>query len=171
LKVQVIEEEGYLSAAYGLSLSYNSTIERAKEIMPKLALQDGGHNKFTESIIVWIVVDAPRYFWSQGDTYRISSKQSESTMHTILKRPLTQEDFEEPIYETTLEGLNADIENKDFDSVKNNLPEGFLQRRVWCLSYKTLRNICHQRQTHKLKQWQYFIKEVKSQVQYPEFLE
>ena len=59
-------------------------------------------------------------------------------MHTILKRELTQSDFEEPIRIDILELLNSMIERKEFDNVKNHLPESFLQRRILFTNYKTL---------------------------------
>ena len=91
-------------------------------------------------------------------------------MHTLTKRELVQEDFEDEIPECILEELNKQIRNKDLETVKTLLPESFLQRRIWCLSYKTLCNVIHQRDKHKLKQWQLFKKEIKEQIKYPEFI-
>ena len=111
-------------------------------------------------------------FWNtEFDTYRVGiTKQSESTVHTLLKRPLAQEDFERPIPETTLHLLNELIAEKRFDEAKNLLPEGFLQRRVVCANYKTLRHIIGQRHDHRLSEWQTFIQEVLAQVERPAYL-
>lgn len=181
MRVIKISEYGLEESALGFSLSYNSNPERAKQIFPKYAFGVPGEGKFLESIISYWDVDAPRYFWSEGDTYRLSTKQSESTIHTITKRLLTQEDFEKPIYETTLLKINDAISSYQqeknvawkqelFEEIKNNLPEGFLQRRVWMLSYKTLQNIVWQRKNHKLKQWQFFIDELLQQIEHPEYI-
>jgi len=103
---KVILEAGYEPAMIGVSLSWASNVERAKQIAPNLAHKQGGHNKFLESIMIWIDTDFPRDLWSEADTYRISTKQSESTMHTLSKRHLTQEDFDKPIPEKMIEIVN-----------------------------------------------------------------
>ena len=172
MNVKILNECGYNEALTGLSLSYNVEDTSAlAQIANKLAGKDGGHNKFLESMVVWIDIDAPRYWWSQFDTYRTgTSKQSESTMHTILKRNLTQDDFESSIDGAYLDMLNQLIIEKQFDDIKNLLPEGFLQRRIVCTNYKVLRSIHKQRFTHKLPQWQKFCNTVLENVEFPEFI-
>ena len=107
------------------------------------------------------------------DRYRVGKTQlSQSTMHTLSKRSPMREDFEE--------GTDPDIISAfchlwlrakgDITTLKMNLPEGFLQRRMVTLNYKVLRNIIAQREGHRLKQWSVFIDEVRRQVQHPEFL-
>jgi len=171
MQVTVIKECGYTEAAIGLSLSWDKDPNDMPTVMRKLYNKDGGHNKFLEQISVWIDITAPRYWWSQFDTYRIGvSKQSGSTMHTLMKRLLTQGDFEDSINDGTLIRLNSLILSKEFHRVKNELPEGFLQRRIVKTDYKTLRNIIWQRKSHRLEQWQKFCDEVYNQVGHPEFL-
>ena len=178
----VINESGYDEALLGFSLSYNTSLRRAEELLPAYAFKQGGENKFLESIDVWLDVAAPRYWWQEADTYRVgTTKQSESTMHAICKRKLNNDSFENPILTTTVEYLNSLIytycntnivEEKQaaFLQIKNALPEGFLQRRIWKLSYKNLQNIYFQRKSHRLPQWHYFINEVLKQIQHPEFI-
>jgi len=172
MKVKILKECGYEEALFGLSLSYNvNDMQKIEQRAIKLAQMGGGHNKFLESIILWIDIDAPRYWWSQFDTYRIGvTKQSQSTMHTILKRELTIKDFEDTIYGNILDILNRYIKIKDFEMVKAHLPESFLQRRIICTNYKTVRCIISQRHGHKLKQWQNFINSIYEQINYPNFL-
>ena len=99
MEVKVLEEHGLDSALRGMAYSFRirggdvenwweDKKERAYQRAVKLAHMDGGHNKFLESIQVWIDVDACRSWWSQMDTYRSGvTKQSDSTMHTLAKRP------------------------------------------------------------------------------------
>lgn len=54
--------------------------------------------------------------------------------------------------------------------IKRMLPEGFLQTRMWCMSYKTLKNIVDQRSSHLLLHWQAFCESVKAQIDHPEFI-
>jgi hypothetical protein len=177
MKCNVIGEYGYEQAMLGVSLSWASNVERSKQIAPNLAHKQGGHNKFLEMMYIWIDVTFPRGVWQEADTYRLTTKQSASTMHTITKNNLTQDNFETQIFHPTLEYLNILIseynvtKNKDtFLEIKNNLPEGFLQRRIWCMSYKTLQNIYFQRINHKLPYWKQFLEIVLSEIRHPEFI-
>lgn len=188
MKVKIINECGYDEALWGLGLSYGITSNheyltwslslspddwiRLKDRSVKLAKMGNGHSKFLESIQMWIDMTAPRYFWQQFDTYRIGvTKQSESTMHTLTKQPLMQSDFEEPVPDVILNHLNYLIAIKEFDALKNLLPEGFLQRRIVNLNYKSLRNIISQRISHRLPLWRAFCAQILSQSRYPQFIQ
>lgn len=168
MKVKVLKEAGYEEALLGLSLSYNS--EPSKRVADNLAHKQGGHNKFLESVVVWLDIDAPRYWWSQADTYRLSTKQSESTMHCLMRNELTQEDFEGGVHEGFLESLNYWRDLGAFETLKGHLPESFLQRRIWVVNYKVLQNMVHQRENHKLPEWHLFCKELKDQLKYKEWV-
>jgi len=174
--IVILNESGYEEACLGISLSYNSTIERSREVAIKLANKDGGHNKFLESIYVWLYITAARYWWQQFDTYRLATKQSGSTMHTIMKRDLTTDDFEvnpvtnEEIDKDTLDKLNLFRNNNNFEALKQYLPESYLQDRVVCINYKSLRNIMLQRHDHKLAEWKIFCNTILGIVQHPELL-
>lgn len=51
-------------------------------------------------VIVWVEITAPRYWWSEFDTYKIgTSANSESTMHTILKENFNISEFEWPNFD------------------------------------------------------------------------
>jgi len=171
MKVTILREAGYDEALLGLSLSYNRAVEEMPEVAEKLLARGGSHVKFLESIAVWLDITAPRYWWQQFDTYRVGvSKQSESTMHTILSKSLSQENFEGYIPLDTIQRLNALISYEAFELVKNKLPEGFLQRRIVCCNYKVLSHIYGQRKDHRLKQWHIFFDSVLAQVQHPNFV-
>lgn len=168
MKMKIIEEHGFNSAMLGLSLSYNQPIEKMPNVVKKLLKRElnGGELKFLEQIVVWLDITAPIKFWTQFDTYRIGIKdnperiettqQSESTMHTILKKELTQKDFHTPIYQCTLDSLNIDIKAKNFLEVQYNLPSAYIQRRIVTTNYKALIGMLRQRSHHKLDVWQYF---------------
>lgn len=169
--VKILKEAGHEEAMLGLSLNKNQPVSNMHIVSSKLALQDGGHNKFLESICVWIDINAPRYWWSQFDTYRVGvTKQSESTMHTVMKQPLTAANFVGGIDAASLRELNFLIETGDFSKLKSRLPEGFLQRRIICTNYKALRNIVKQRRTHRLFEWRQFCADVEARLINPEYL-
>jgi len=159
VRTSILREAGYEEALLGLSLSYGQDPEKMSAVAWRLCDKDGGHNKFLESIVVWLDITAPRYWWQEFDTYRIGvTKQSSSTIHTLTRRALSQADFEHPVASAALEHLNLLIAEGQLEEAKWNLPESFLQRRIVCTNYKTLRNMMLQRWNHRLPEWHVFIK-------------
>lgn len=184
MKIEILNEAGYESALFGLGLSYGLTCdkdfidfcenkeqikEKMKQVSLKLYNKDGGHNKFLESIMVWVKIDAPLFWYSQLDTYRIGTKQSTSTMHTLLNTPFTQYMFEQPIPNMIINYLEQLRQEKEFKILRSLLPSSFIQTRLCCYSYKTLRNILHQRKNHKLDQWKYFCSYIYKNCKHPEY--
>ena len=174
MKIQCLKHTGTSEALLGLGLSYGLTSEyekwqdvpdevqeRVDVVAQRLAGKGGGEDKFCRMVQYWWSVKAPRYLWQEIDQYRIGvTTQSESTIHKIMSRTLTQQDFERPISHPYLYHLNLLIkkykETKDKDlflQLKNDLPEGFLQRRIWQLSFAQMLNIFKQRKNHRLPEW------------------
>lgn len=184
MKTVVRNESGYQQAVEGIGFSYKiEDYERLEGVAYKLCDKDGGHNKFLESIVVWIEITAPRYWWQQFDTYRVgTTKQSESTEHTLAKKPLTRDDFEHPVSDVIIDHLNDIIAKYNkrgpnrryrrfwYNQMKASLPEGFLQKRMVCTNYKVLANIIHQRKHHTQHEWHQFIEDVLEQIEHPELL-
>lgn len=174
MRIKLLKHTGVNEALLGLGLSYGLTSEyetwqdvpediqaRVASVAKKLAGKGGGEDKFLRMCISFWDVTAPRFWWSEADTFSVGVvKQSSSTMHTLTRRELTQEDFECPISHPYLYHLNLLIKkyketnNKGlFLQLKNDLPEGFLQRRIWQLSLAQMLNIYRQRKSHRLPQW------------------
>lgn len=184
IHVKKENESGYEAALLGLAHNKKQTPEKMTDVAQRLSDKDGGHNKFLESIYVWLDVRGPRYWWQEADTFRLSTKQSESTMHTLAGELLAidledaasveafmRENFEpESCSLDTLKEIYRAAEKKDLVGVKKRLPEGFLQTRMWCMSYRTLRNIILQRRTHRLPHWKEFIRQTLEQLGHPELL-
>jgi hypothetical protein len=146
-----------------MRLSHGSASDSNYEVLgPKdLRLAEGlvaagpSHAKFMRSIVAWLTIKAPRYWWLQFDTYKVGTTAlSESTMHTIMRGPLGGADFVGAVSSDHIGYLNKLVRGGKFHEVKANLPEGFLQTRGVCLNYQVLRTIYHQRRTHRLKEWQ-----------------
>lgn len=136
----------------------------------KLIKAGGEHRKFLRQIFVSVDITAPRYIWQEWSTYKVgTTENSESTMHTAMKQPITIDMFEvdkygdENIYNSwqcTLNTLNdlrdkynltKDIEY--FRAFKQKLPEGFLQMRTCTMNYENIYNMRRQRKNHKLSEW------------------
>lgn len=177
MSASVRAEHGTEQALEGLA--YNK--KQTKDMHPvadKLAILDGGHNKFLQQVFIWVSVKAPRYWWQEADTYRLTTKQSESTMHTLIRELEQGVDINEfeagSITQEQQEAIEKALLIQDqtvrLVTIKKLLPEGFLQRRMWCLNYANLRNIYRQRITHRLPHWPSFLYQVLLQIENPEWV-
>jgi hypothetical protein len=137
--------------------------DKDKELSQKLTKAGSEHCKHLRLIQVWASMSLPRYIWVEMDTYRFFEKISCSTMHKIISRLLTENDFYD-ISPYTLNELNSYITlyNNDGDKeyhdslfmkIKNMLPESYLQERTINTNYQQLLNIYNQRKNHRLPQW------------------
>ena len=78
-------------------LYYSDIIGEKDLILAQKLIKAGGeHSKFMRQIQVWVDIEAPRYFWSEFDTYHFNSKNSCSTMHKLFQkdRIISIDDFE-----------------------------------------------------------------------------
>ena len=177
MEIRLMRMEGLPEALFGIGLSYgltsgwsrpqelpDSEYGKLKEIAAKLCKAGAGEDKFLRQVVCWWDVRAPRYWWAEADTFKVGTvAQSESTMHTIMRRPLVDSDFEKPVPPQALESVNLFVEmyrsarpetrQEWFLDLKNVLPEGFLQRRIWTLNLANMKNIHRQRRNHRLPQW------------------
>lgn len=174
--VTLMEVHGLEAALFGLGLSHGLTSGMTFtefQTMPrnaplrarllrraeKLAGMGDGHDKFLRAIQATLHIRAPLSLWKQFDAYKVGTvTQSESTMHSLLKTPITASLFASP--EHFPHGLLGLLENRrragDFEGLNACLPQSFLQSRVVATNYATLGNMLRQRQGHKLKEWREF---------------
>ena len=148
--------------------------EKDKELSIKLQNAGPEHCKHLRMVYVYLNISAPRYWWNEFDTYRAGvEKVSCSTMHKLMARPLTKDDFEhdcinDKFLDTIIDSLNGSMEawqacqdpehkKEIWRGIIQALPQSYIQKRTVCLSYAALRNIIKQREGHKLKEWQEFI--------------
>ena len=180
---QIINEYGLDEALLGLGLSFGKTSDFSAPLPNNLrgvmydratilAGLGRGHDKFLRAITVTLDIQAPLYFWSEFDTYKVGTvAQSESKMHTLLKKPISNECFEDPIWFCLITHLEDLRQRGEFKELLNNLPMSFLQRRIVSCNYAVLRNIYCQRKQHKLTQWWEFCRYLKANIGYPELFE
>jgi len=180
MKVKVLDVHGYDEALMGIGLSYGLTSPykslaetpdairvRLEKIADKLSTLDGGEDKFLRTLVVSLDVTGPLFWWKEADTYKVGTvAQSESTMHTLLHNEITQSCFERPIFPDILTHLESLRQMKNFETLVNELPCGWLQRRIWTLNYAVIKNILAKRSNHKLQEWRYFCQELLRQLPY-----
>lgn len=135
-------------------------VDKAYSIADKLAWRTNGENKFLRMIHVQLEVKAPRAWWSHYDTYKVGTvAQSESTMHTLKKRGVVEDDFETGTSLYSIHALQAVLSaDAPISEIKYNVPDGFLQSRVLDLNYANLQTMWYQRHTQeKLNWWKTFL--------------
>lgn len=186
MKVDVLKVDGIKEALLGMGLSYGLTSDkniidmedaklagRLTKICEKCARRGNGEDKFLRMIQIWADITAPRFWWAEFDTYKVGTVAlSESTMHTLGKRPLEQEDFEGRLPFVLLALLNARTCTPGYtiEAKKELLPEGFLQRRIVNFNYAVFAKMIRQRRNHRLPQWHYFLNKIYYGLPMQEFL-
>ena len=137
------------------------------KLMKKLIKGGSEHAKFLRMIHIQVEISMPRYFWSELDTYKVSTvSNSESTMHKLLNntKPITVDQFylgqDEEIAKETWLNIKDSVEKlEDYRQqykglkptnytkvqlltiAKRILPECFIQTRVLDLNYQTAFNM------------------------------
>lgn len=187
--VTVTGEAGYEQAVRAFSRSFEwqdvdgsrrgTPRERVEAILPKWAWQ-AGDSKFLRSMWVWYTIEgAPRHWWMEFTTHILGTQEispdwwtmnSQSTMHTLLKREILPSDFDGFNDEAYLAKLNAIRESGDLLLLKKWLPEGYKQTRDICMNYAALQNLANQRAGHKDPLWRVLLTELRAQLQHPEFI-
>lgn len=124
---------------------YSSMIQlhdKDKALISALVKRGDEHAKVLRGVMVWCEINAPRYVHAELDTYKVGCERlsSESTMH--------------------IEGKG--LSEEELVKMKENLPEGHMQKRIWVFSYQTLRRIYFQRRNHRLPQWRKFCEWIES---------
>lgn len=191
MEVVLQEVHGFKPATIAVRLSFNSqgSSTQVKEskgwyisgddhaLLLKLIKNGDSHAKVMRFVQAYLDIKAPRYWWQEFTTYCVGvTTMSESSVHTITKRELTEDDFEDGMDEVILRRLN-NIRDLDFYDTQNNrmramkhiLPESFLQRRIVNLNYQVLRHIYMDRKGHRLPEWKIFLDFINT-LPFPEFI-
>jgi hypothetical protein len=195
MQVKVIRVEGLDIACEAVRLSFNSEsnmeiVEESQELnlfkddlelLKKLVVAGDSHAKVLRMATVWLDITMPRYWYSEFDTYKQGTvAMSESTAHKLKdrlkKREITEDDFEHTskneaglawIIDEMTDMVDGDC---SLEELKQMLPEAFLQRRIVCTNYQTLRHIYFDRRNHRLPIWHKFLDELLMQLPFPEFI-
>lgn len=185
MRIETLKVAGLTEALVGMRNPLNSWHlndtkddiigEKDLGLAQRLIKAGSEHYKFMRQIQVWVNITAPRYWWSEFDTYKVgTSANSTSTMHKLFDKKTeiklnmfeVHNDFEKRIINNLIKELNIlrdnyfIAENQEEKNIiltmaKRILPEGYLNLRTVNLNYAVLRNIVQQRKNHRLKyEWQ-----------------
>lgn len=146
--------------------------EKDLDLCMRLRKAGPDHRKFMRQIFVSVDITAPLYWWKEYDTYKVgTTANSCSTMHTIHKRRLTEEDFStdhlspyalmalrEYIFDINgfVSRYNETKDKQDWYNIIQLLPSSYNQMRTCTLTYENLVNIYYARRYHKLDEWHAF---------------
>jgi len=156
-------QDSIIRSGYPMRLGKPLLFKEASEKDLKRAKKLGGvpsctgHDNFLKGIIVQFDLQYPEYISPQLQRYNwVNIVSSQSKMHKIMSKKLTQEDFTSEIYPQHLKFLNENIKKRNFNIVLNNLPMGYLKWMGVSTNYLQLKTIYFQRKNHKLQEWKYF---------------
>jgi hypothetical protein len=146
----------------------------------KLAKAGGSHAKWMRQVTVCVDINAPLYWWKEMDQYKFIVTNSESTMHTIQRKPmdkglfsLDESDWIMNSFMDNMESIrNQFLKTKDkkyWRMLIQWLPSGWMQKRTTTLNYATIANAYHDRKGHRLSEWQEF-REWAESLPYSEFI-
>lgn len=182
LKVRTVEVAGIFTALHAMRNPLNSWDksdshqghigDADKDLVKRLIKSGPEHCKFLRAIYVSCEVWGPMYWWAEADTYKVGTvRNSCSKMHKLMAKPFELDDFEHDGMDAActehlksiIDLLNIErgyyLNSKDVTYWRNTLlllPESYIQRSTWTMSYAVLRNIYHQRKNHKLPEWHTF---------------
>lgn len=111
-------------------------------LMSTLIKRGDEHAKVLRGVVVWLEIDAPRYWWMEEATYRIGAEtlSSSSTMHSECKN----------------------LSGEELMRAKGAITEDTHSKRIVMYSYQTLRRIYFQRRNHRLPTWHMFCEWIES---------
>ena len=138
-------------------------------LMKRLYKAGPEHRKYLRQIFVSMDITAPLYWWKEMDQYKVGTvTDSCSTMHTIHSKMFELDDFSHEhlnphsidILQMIIGDLNiyreTYLETKDKDKwwqLIQLLPSSYNQKRTITMNYENVISIIHQRDGHKLDEW------------------
>jgi len=157
-------------------------------LMLKLAKAGRDERKYLRMIHVQCAINMPMTWWKQMDTYKVATvANSRSTMHKIMSRKMTREDFYSEVWDSKFDAVldyinelmddyyyydniiktsnNIDLDitaskNKKaaWQKIIDILPMCYLQERMWDANYETLIPMIKARWNEKLNiEWRFFL--------------
>ena len=187
MKIKTLETWGIESGYHAMRNPYMSHDKATPEADKKLArnLRDAGpeHRKHMRMMGATCDMEGiPRYLQMELSTYKIGTVMiSSSTMHQIMNRELTPDDFEYDhndvlqyfylkfaciVINQLIRSYQASSDSEERKSlklkVKQLLPEGFKGFLTFSANYEELRVLYRQRKNHPLPEWQVICRWIES---------
>lgn len=148
------------------------------QLMKKLSAAGNDHSKYLRMINVTCDITAPKFWWSEADTYKVGTvRNSCSKMHKIHVQPFKCDDFSHEgvddvavdypsvfaifkdyvdLMEWLREQFNETQEKRFWRALIEMLPEGYNMKATLQLNYQVLKSMYNARKNHKLDEWRQF---------------
>ncbi len=181
MKVKNIKWYGLGEALDHAGLPYDKGCPQIGTLTKLANATQRSHAKFMRQIMLGFVVEAPLYWWTEFDTYKNGvSRMSNSTMHTLLSKKLDYDDFEigcslnfyDELFDR-IEWVKKQDNYTDAEKllvIKKILPSGYKYTSYITMNYEVLRNMYHDRISHRLPEWQVFLKAFEHIPYFDEFI-
>ena len=142
----------------------NKHIERAINLANS---KGAGEDQFLTGILVSFDLTLTQKAWVEAERYTfLNFVSSQSTMHRITKMNI-REMCSERVDERMIDILNEKISKfnlthslEDYRDVLANIPSGFKLTARMTTNYRCLKNIYHQRKTHRLEEWRLLCEQI-----------
>ena len=120
----------------------------------------GGHDQFLTGILVAFDATLTNKVWVEAERYTfLNFVSSQSTMHRITQMNIKSM-CDERVDQRCIDVLNEKIDKynqtkslEDFNDIINNIPSGFTLTARLTTNYRCVRNMYHQRDTHRNLHW------------------
>lgn len=188
MKISNIQVYGLEPALENSGLPYEKGQPKANTLIKLANSKSRSHSKFLRQIMIGFNITASGYFMKEFDTYKIGvTRMSTSTMHTLLNKKLTLDDFEintssaqtnevaKVILSYVISKISKiqeidDNSNSKLLVIKSILPESFNYTSYIMMNYEVLRTMYKDRINHRLPEWQEFLNSFKDIPFFEEFI-
>lgn len=129
--------------------------------------EGGGHDQFLTGVLVSFDLTFTQKAWVEAERYKfLDFVSSQSTMHKIANMSVVDM-CSERVDKRAIDILNDKIARynvtKSLDDYRNvlaNIPSGMRLTARMTTNYRCLKNIYHQRKTHRLEEWRTFCEQI-----------
>lgn len=152
------------------------------DLMRRLYKAGSEHRKYLRQIFISMDITAPLYWWKEADQYKIGTvTNSCSTMHKVAAKEFELDDFSyEHLNNPSLKVFNSIIAcmndyrekylacrcKSDWWQLIQLLPTSYNQKRTITMNYENVISMLHQREGHKLDEWNILLGEFKEKLPY-----
>jgi len=138
------------------------------------------HRKFLRQIFISVDVSGTLKFFDQFSQYKFQVTNSTSQMHTSGTFLFTKKDFNEYVFQETIDKLNdyisfrniittQEIRKELWKKIIYNTPSGYIYKRTATFNYETFLSMYQARKDHKLDEWVEFCEKLREELPYIDY--
>lgn len=169
MMVEIPQGEAWINEVSKIHNDITQKIENphVKRAIKLANAKGGGHDQFLTGILVAFDLTLTQKAWVEAERYTfLNFVSSQSTMHRISKMDI-KEMCSARVDERVIDVLNEKIDKynqtqslEDYRDVLANIPSGMRLTARMTTNYRCLKNIYHQRKTHRLEEWRLLCEQI-----------